>query len=395
MICSISIGISELLSFKNICFWRIMTTDNRNRNTSESVTAVDDPFRNDVGNAIRSQSASASVSRSRKPHNPYAAIRGIVKLFKFYFEVKDSRGKIRRLPRQESDKRWESYRKKVYEDYGKVVKATLNGEKTWVKRYSRALDFLKYKLKRSKDLLLKDLAPADLAYYYEIGGTADVSALFKRQRNVDSITSALSRPYKRRRLNSSTTLDLTSNSSQSRDMALSADLNIPPDLPHPPKLEDGQYTEALRALEGKMTVYEQEQVEKKRAETRILFNEKCSVIVEKLRSTLTQCPEIIGMMPFCSTEQQMSSAFDYWISQNVDVIASEIRDAGTFMIQIGSLRADHNAWTNFVHGWKLHRILDKDDFRKTWSWVVQELNVETKSDKREMDDSDPDATVSM
>ena len=365
-----------------------MTTDNRNRNTAQSAVVTDIP----------SQSASVSVSRSRKPHIPYAQIRGIVQLFNFYFVVKDAQGRTRRFSRQESDSRWASYKNKVFEDYGKVVKGTLNSEKTFVKRHSRPLDFLKYKLKRSRNLLLKDLTPDDRAYYFEIGGTTDVSALFKTQRNVDSITSALNRPAKRRRRNArpSDMLDLTSNTSQSRDMATSADLSIPPDLVDPPKLEDGQYIASLRALESKMTEYEKEQVQKKREEVRVLFNEKCAVIMEKIRSTLDQFPEVIGMMPFCSADEQLSNAFDYWLSKNVEVITSEVNDVSLFMIQIGSLRSDRFAWINFVHGWKLHRILHKDDFQRTWSWVIQELNVETNnSDKQELEESDGEATASM
>lgn len=338
----------------------------------------------------------------RKPHVPYAQMRGIIKLFNFYFVNKDKHGRNRRLSREERKSRWKSYKQQVKAEYGKVIKCTLLSEKTNIKRHTDPLTFLKYKLGRAKDLDVNHLAPADKAYFYEIGGIDDLSVLHAQQSNVDSVTAALGPRAKRRRLASSVISDVTMmstdsslpNLSQSQDDALTIDSTIPPMLLQPPKLEKN-YSDALASLHDDLTVYEREQVQKKRAETKAVFGEKCEVVTNHLRQCLEQHPELIGLLPFPSGDEQIVNAFDYWVSHHVDLIKSKVMTISAFLQRVDAVRADEKEWRLFVRDWKMHRIMHKDDFKVIWDWIVEKLEIVTCNEKEECDDdADIDLTQS-
>ncbi len=294
-------------------------------------------------------------------------------------------------------------------DYGKVVKGTLNSEKAFVKRYSNPVSFLRYKLKRSRDLRPHDMAPADQAYYFEIGGTENVEEIISREPNVDSIRSAMRPPpaKKRRYRNSPSVSVMSQFSTQATPMSSSMtasfaqdvtgttdlvnlDAPVPAPLPIPPKLEDDLYTQTLHTLSNRFTIMENEQVLKKQAEIQVLYGEKCSVIVKHVRSCLEQHPELIGFIPFSSTDAQITNAFDYWLSQHAVEIKERVREVSTFLLQIGALRSDNDEWRSFLHSWKLHRIMHGDEFTTVWQWVSRALNVELSSQKEEMDGPDDD-----
>ena len=53
---------------------------------------------------------------------------------------------------QEKAQRWVSYKQKILREYRRIVKGKFSSEKALIKRYTQPLDFIKYKLKRSKNL---------------------------------------------------------------------------------------------------------------------------------------------------------------------------------------------------------------------------------------------------
>ena len=89
------------------------------------------------------------LSRARTTqHLTHAQARGIVKLFTYYFKERDSRGRVKRLSKQEKARRWKLYKIKVYQQYNRLIKSEFSSEAALVKRYSDPMSFLKYKLKR-------------------------------------------------------------------------------------------------------------------------------------------------------------------------------------------------------------------------------------------------------
>ena len=343
----------------------------------------------------------------RNPHLSYAQIRGLVQLFKSYFVVQDANGRTKRLSRQEINRRWSSYRRSVFEDYKRVVRGTLNSEKTFVKRHTNPLAFLKYKNGRAKNLSVDELSAASRQYFLEIGGTLNLSELFATQPNVDNVDDLAftqEPPTKRRRFNSpseSVMSQMTSSQdpmlpsmSSSQANVFVIDSTVPPSLPplliNPqPKLENQDlFSETLKDAYEKFTAFEKEQLIKKQAEVQTLVVEKCNVVTKHVRRCLEMHPELLGFIPFSAVDEQITNGFDYWLNQHVMKIKSRIPDVATFLVQIGLLKSDEAAWRNFVHGWKMHRIMYQEDFGAIWNWIIQELNLEVRSDKEEADDDE-------
>ncbi len=130
---------------------------------------------------------------------------------------------------------------------------------------------------------------------------------------------------------------------------------VPPSLQVPKNENDDQdvkgrgFGPALQKLEENMTVYEQEQLEKKKIQMKILFQEKCMVIMEMFGKCISDNPELIGFLPFCSGEEQISNAFDHWLHQHHDQIKNKVQEISMFMAQICTLKSDAQDWNNFVH----------------------------------------------
>lgn len=358
---------------------------NTNSNSSDSGAFVD------LTDA-QSVTTSSRVG-NRKPHTPYSKVRGIVALYKQYFPDKDEYGRKRRMSRKEMESRFKGYKVAVFRDYGRRVKGTLNSEKTYIKRHTEPLSFLKYKLKRAKNLDVMDLTLADRLYYHEIGGkdgVDDIEGYFNDQPNVDSISSALGPPAQRRRLNS------TCSSVISEPLVVTLEDVEASVLAIPPKLETPQFTDTLKEILNKTTAYEREQIEKKKVEVQTLFGEKCAIMVKHVQKCLEEHPELIGFIPLTSGEEQGTNALDYWIKQHASEIKSQIRDISLFLIQVGALRSSDDDWRAFVHGWKLRRLMYDDEFSAVWKWMVTELNLELKSDKEEMDaDDEPEEDLTQ
>ena len=135
-----------------------------------------------------------------KQHLSHAQARGIVQLFNFYFGEKDSNGRTKRLSRFEKDRRWKSYKIRVYKDYNSLIKGEFAFEAALVKRYSDPPSFLKYKLKRNVNLKVSDLSKTDQQYYKQIDGIKDIDQMRMRKANIDTIDKNAQRTFKRRRI---------------------------------------------------------------------------------------------------------------------------------------------------------------------------------------------------
>ena len=103
-----------------------------------------------------------TTNRVRNQHLTLAQMRGVKQIFKHYFPKTPRK----RMTRDEQNRRWTSYKNKIYQDYGRIITGKLSSEKALVKRYSEPLSFLKYKLKRARNLKLSDLSEVDREYYF-------------------------------------------------------------------------------------------------------------------------------------------------------------------------------------------------------------------------------------
>ena len=128
-----------------------------------------------------------------------ATMRGVINLFSHYFKQTDELGNRKKMSRVEKQRRWVSYKQKIWNDYSRRINGSYASEQALTRRCSDPLTFLKCRLKRATNLIISDLHPYGQAYYKEIGGTDDVNELIGRQRNVDSFRSFSQPPAKRPR----------------------------------------------------------------------------------------------------------------------------------------------------------------------------------------------------
>lgn len=340
-------------------------------------------------------------------HLSFAQARGIIQLFNYYFREKDSNGRTKRLPRTEKDRRWKLYKAKVYQDYNRLVRGNFNSEAALVKRYSDPMAFLKYKLKRNKNLKVSDLSSQDQEYYHELGGVDDIEEMFRRQANIDSI----SRAVKRRKLgngvvnnnnNIGSSIDMdhatnhnipnsrlisTTDSLQPSSFSLMSNgLSIPPPLSQqasiPPKTEETTLHSALNQLNQNLNDFEQEQLQKKKTLATEITKEKTKTFINIVQNEFTEKPELLGIFPNSSLEDHLTAGFDLWLSNNKEKIRELVPDQNMLVEQLSILRSDHPDWIAFLHKWKLRRIIQDDVFNMVWTWVADELNIKT-NDKEE------------
>ena len=265
-------------------------------------------------------------------HLSHAQARGIIPLFNYYFRTKDSKGRTKRLPKQEKDTRWRHYKTKVYKQYNRLVKGTFNSEAALIKRYSDPISFLKYRLKRVRDLNVTDLSETDQDYYREIGGLSDVEMTMYKQANIDSISKSadiaangiqIGEPpeWKRRRI--SDEHDNNSNSKEEQSQHNVLDLTSPrffaprlysekniPSLTQQPKSENLPLDHALNKLSKNLTEYEEEQIQKKKELAVLLTNEKTKAYMSMYALKLSTHPELLGLLPSSSLEDQLTAGID-------------------------------------------------------------------------------------
>ena len=345
-------------------------------------------------------------------HLTYAQIRGVIQIFNHHFPKKG-----KRMSKDERNRRWLMYKNKIFQEYGRVITGKLDSEKAYVKRYSKPLDFLKYKLKRTQNLKIEDLPnEADKDYYFEIGGIEDVEKLKKQTYdiNYDSVHQITNnfenynnnRKRKRRRIegivdNIDSNIDQNhnhnhnhnNNNNNANDNRQQPQIivneprvgglsSVPPALAQnqPQRLKrepDVKVDEALLNISGKMDVFEQEMLDKKKIEMYEITKQKMNAMKTSMETHFINDPHLIGCIP--GIEQQDSIAFDCWINKYKHIIKDDNQIKGNIHLlvdQLSIMRSDMTEWTNFLTKWKLNRMLYDDNFQIIWTKVKDELNIQ-------------------
>lgn len=337
-------------------------------------------------------------ARRRNRHLTLAEMRGVIPLFKKYFEIYDSKGRKKRLSRDEKNKRWISYKQKIHRDYGRSITGNFSSEQALIKRYSDPLCFIKYRLKRATNLNVSHLSSQDQDYYKEIGGLEDVQKLIEQQENIDSIQKQMRRslPRKRQRIDS---FDIENASVEDHDDSRNKNNGVvseqfPPQVPVATMKDESGMNTALDQLNKDLGVFEQEQLEKKKLEAFQITQEKIKSFLAGIKELLDAKPEWIGCIPGAgSLEDQLTVAFDFWLNSHILKIRQQITDWNIFAEQLIVLRQDHVEWNNFLNKWKIKRILYNDKFELIWSFITNELGIELTNSKNEADDDSDDDVV--
>jgi len=386
---------------------------------------VPNTFGSQMSSQVQSPSSTQQLSQEviiqngsvSNRHLTYAQIRGVIQIFNHHFPKKG-----KRMSKDERKRRWIMYKNKIFQEYGRVISGKLDSEKAYVKRYSKPLDFLKYKLKRATNLKLEDLPnEADREYYYEIGGLEDVQALKSKiyDINYDSVQQITnnfanynnSRRRKRKRTeiievnnnshnhnNRNDHINSNSNNAHPQIIINEPNINgissIPPDWSNnsqrrPKPESDVKIDEALLNLSGKMNAYEQELLDKKKIEVYEITKQKWNALRNSMESHFINDPQIIGCIP--GIENQQTIAFDCWMNKYKHIIKDDRDIRGNIDVlidQICLLKSDMIEWTNFVTKWKLNRILHNDNFNIIWNKLKEELNIQSHAEYQltQMDD---------
>ena len=341
-------------------------------------------------------------------HLTYAQIRGVIRLFNHHFPKKG-----KRMSREERNRRWTLYRNKMQQQYGRVIVGKLQSEKAYVKRYSKPLEFLKYKLKRTTNLKVEDLRnQADKDWYFEIGGKADVNELITQtvDVNYDSIERMTNNfenynnsRRKRRRIDVDSNSHIgsnhgnhnhnTNNSQQQQQQQPQqftfnqAQINeissVPPPVAnnqrrdHKQKLQrDVKVDEALLNLSDKLDAFEQELLDKKKIEMYEITKQKILAMKNSIETHFNNEPQLIGCLP--GIENQLAVAFDHWMNKYKHIIKDDksIGNVELLIDQLCVMKTDMSEWNNFLTKWKLWRLFHHDNFRIVWNKIKNELNIQ-------------------
>ena len=358
----------------------------------------------------QSQEIFINGSRARRQQLTLAQMRGVIQIFNHYFP-KNAR---RRMSKDEQNRKWSSYKNRIYAEYGRVISGKLSSEKALVKRYSQPLEFLKYKLKRATNLKVDDLSPANKQYYYEIGGLDDVAELIKLTYNMDSVQKMSNnfRNYNNQRKRRRVDIQNSDNRNQNddnrnhnvvidrderkQDIMNDDSINITSNIPIPPKLEnDDKLTEALTIVQDKMDIFEREQLDKKKIEMFEITKQKLLAINQSVETHFMNYPHLIGCLP--NIADQNSLAFDCWMNKYKHIILKDAaikKDLDLFIEQLIILKMDQNDWKTFLTKWKMNRMFHNDNFHIVWRKIKNELgiigSIDLQNDKEEKDDDDED-----
>ena len=331
-------------------------------------------------------------------HLTYPQIRGVIHVFNHHFP---KGGK--RMSKDERNRRWLTYKNKIFRDYGRVITGKLDSEKAYVKRYSRPLDFLKYKLKRTTNLKLEDLPnEADREYYFEIGGMNDIEALKSKTYdiNYDSVERVTNnfqnynnnRRRKRRKLednddHSNNNHNHNSNRNNSHiqnqhphivinEPNISGISSVPPRIINNKRENDSKLNEALVNLNSKLDMYEQEILDKKKIEIYEITKQKWNALKNSVETHFINDPQLIGSMP--GIDNQDTIAFDCWMNKYKHIIKDDPQIQGNvdaLIHKICVLKTDMSEWNSFVTKWKLNRIFYEDNFTIIWNNVKNDLKI--------------------
>ena len=351
-----------------------------------------------------SQISSPSVSQTQQlfvttnsvknQHLTLAQMRGVIQIFNHYFP----KNAKKRMSRDEKNRKWISYKNRIYQEYRRVVVGKYASEKALVKRYSEPLSFIKYRLKRAKNLNVTDLSETDRQYYYEIGGMEDVNELIKLTYNIDSVEQmsnnfeTYNNNRKRRRVEND-----QQSPSRHHDNVHNHNVNISHSVPinrhhvndttnsaqafnfEPiPKMEKNEkMTEALYVVKDKLDIFEKEQLDKKKIEIFEVTKQKVLAMKQSVEASFMNEPHLIGCIP--GIEEQDALAFDCWLGKYRHIIQEEPivkRDMETFIKKITILRMDNVEWKDFLAKWKMRRIFYDDDFLTIWTKIKSDLNIQ-------------------
>ena len=370
---------------------------------------------NDNNNNNNNNNNSNNNTPKSTKHLSFAQARGVIQIFNHYFPKNTGK----RMSRDEKKKRWNSYKAKILNEYGRAITGKFSSEKALVKRYSDPLSFLKYRLKRANNLRVSDLSVSDQQYYKEIGGLDDVNELIKKTYNIDSVEKLVN-PRKRRRLmvNTNNNNNINQNFLENKNDEPSIELLLPNLnrinnnnnnnlISHstsnitnfnnnnnddnnnnniPPKTEtmsirDLKMTQALSNLNNKMDIFEQELLDKKKIEVYEITKQKISALKNSLETSIINEPHLIGFIPgIGSYESQLSIAFDCWLNKYKHTIINDEslkNKLELFIEQIMTLKSDPMEWNRFLSKWKINRILYEDKFQLIWHKIKAELNIDT------------------
>ena len=327
----------------------------------------------------------------KNQHLTLAQMRGVIQIFNHYFP----KNVKKRMSREEKNRKWISYKNRIYQEYKRVVVGKYASEKALVKRYSEPLAFIKYRLKRAKNLNVSDLSEADRQYYFEIGGLEDVSELIKLTYNIDSIEQMSNnfQDYNNNRKRRRVDIDQQSpshNHNHNHNINISHSVPISrPQLNETtnssqifnfesiPKMEKNEkMTEALCVVKDKMDIFEREQLDKKKIEMFEVTKQKALAMKQSVETTFMNEPHLIGCIP--GIEDQEAVAFDCWLGRYKHIIQDDPaikKDMELFIKQITLLRMDNVEWKDFLSKWKLRRIFHNDDFFKVWMKIKSDLNI--------------------
>ncbi len=87
-----------------------------------------------------SQQIFVTESKVRNQHLNHAQIRGVRQLFNHFFPKTPGK----RMNKDEKNRRWNSYKNKIYQQYRRIITGKWQSEKTLIKRYSEPLRFVPY-----------------------------------------------------------------------------------------------------------------------------------------------------------------------------------------------------------------------------------------------------------
>ena len=364
------------------------------------------------------------LSRARSSqHLTHAQARGIVKLFTYYFKERDSRGRIKRLSKPEKSRRWKLYKIKVYQQYNRLIKSEFSSEAALVKRYSDPMSFLKYKLKRYRNLKVSDLSRDDQDYYKEIGGLEDLEEMKRRQANIDSIPKGERQAFANNNSNPQSNMEVDQNeinvqralldeaannqrlqnvnrnhnvaNSNRNDVMVQ---NLPPPLNNsinsmPPLSQqtvEPKLDATLDALHQNFNEIEREQLDKKRETTQILTEVKTKAFLNVVAQEMSMKPQLIGLLPGLHLKHQLLCAFHSWIANNIQRITEIGYDKKILSLRLSILKGDVEDTALFLQQWKMQRIIFKNEFRLVWEFVAKSLKIPRMNDKDEIDDEKSD-----
>lgn len=344
----------------------------------------------------------------------FATMRGVINLFNHYFKQTDEFGNKKKMSRVEKQRRWVSYKQKIWNDYGRQINGTYASEQALIRRYSDPLTFLKYRLKRATNLVISELSEEDQAYYKEIGGTDDVQQLYHRQRNIDSLSNFTQPPLKRQR-NAPHQVQSNRNYNQrmfTPEIQILNEQNFRVDNNHnrhvpainqlhfsnkpttqncPPRTlnlktenVEKDLDLAMDKLNDNLDIFEQEQLLKKKIEAYEITKEKVRALMIGIKTLLSTQPEMIGAIPgIGGLDEQLILFFDFWLKQNKTIILEDVTSKSLLMSQLTLFRSDAQEFNAFLQKWKLMRIFNDNSFLPVWNWMKEELNILSKADKSE------------